>query len=116
MIGRPPRSPLFPYSTLFRSIRDRWHHAAPVPDERFHQRPYERPPDATELALVRHGAAAGAGPGRRRAGPRGGAPAPRGGGGGGGGGGPFGLVEGQGAPPLAPEGVEQAALVARWLA
>jgi probable phosphoglycerate mutase len=64
-----------------------------VPEERFHQRPYERPPDATELVLVRHGASAAA---LRDE--------------------PFELVEGQSDPPLAPEGVEQAALVARRLA
>lgn len=63
-----------------------------MPDERFHQRPYERPPDATELVLVRHGASAAAARDE-----------------------PFELVEGQSDPPLAPEGVEQAALVARWL-
>src|SRR5258705_3157424 len=29
MIRRPPRSTLFPYTTLFRSVRCRLHHAAP---------------------------------------------------------------------------------------
>jgi 2,3-bisphosphoglycerate-dependent phosphoglycerate mutase len=64
-----------------------------VPEERFHQRPYEAPPDATELILVRHGASAAAARGES-----------------------FELVEGQSDPPLAPEGVEQAALVAERLA
>jgi probable phosphoglycerate mutase len=66
---------------------------APVPEERFHQRPYQPPPDATELVLVRHGASAAAARGES-----------------------FELVEGQSDPPLAPAGVEQAALVAERLA
>jgi probable phosphoglycerate mutase len=66
---------------------------APVSFEEYHQRPYGPPPDATELLLVRHGASAAAVPGE-----------------------PFELVEGQSDPPLAPEGVEQAALVAERLA
>jgi probable phosphoglycerate mutase len=75
------------------SIRAWWHHAAPVPEERFHQRPYKPPSDATELVLVRHGASAAAVRGES-----------------------FELVEGRSDPPLAPEGVEQAALVAAQLA
>jgi 2,3-bisphosphoglycerate-dependent phosphoglycerate mutase len=59
----------------------------------YHQRAYEPPPDATELVLVRHGSSAAAVPGEQ-----------------------FELVEGQGDPGLAPEGVEQAARVARRLA
>ena len=62
-------------------------------EERFHQRPYEPPSDATELVLVRHGASAAAVRGAS-----------------------FELVEGQSDPPLAPEGIEQAALVATRLA
>src|SRR2546422_5185814 len=30
MIRRPPRSTLFPYTTLFRSLRERWPAGAPV--------------------------------------------------------------------------------------
>ena len=59
----------------------------------YHQRAYEPPPEATELVLVRHGSSAAAVPGEE-----------------------FELVEGQGDPPLAPEGVEQAARVAQRLA
>ena len=59
----------------------------------YHQRAYEPPPDSTELVLVRHGSSAAAVPGEE-----------------------FELVEGQGDPGLAPEGVEQAARVARRLA
>jgi probable phosphoglycerate mutase len=59
----------------------------------YHQRAYVSPPDATELVLVRHGSSAAAVPGEE-----------------------FELVEGQGDPPLAPEGVEQAARVARRMA
>jgi probable phosphoglycerate mutase len=59
----------------------------------YHQRAYEPPPEATELVLVRHGASAAAVPGEE-----------------------FEFVEGQGDPPLAPEGVDQAARVARRLA
>src|SRR2546422_6824710 len=32
MIRRPPRSTLFPYTTLFRSLSDRGHRAYPVAD------------------------------------------------------------------------------------
>lgn len=59
----------------------------------YHQRAYEPPANATELVLVRHGSSAAAVPGEA-----------------------FELVEGQGDPPLAPEGVEQAARLARRLA
>src|SRR6266581_6719485 len=31
MIRRPPRSTLFPYTTLFRSVRGRWHNARDIP-------------------------------------------------------------------------------------
>jgi probable phosphoglycerate mutase len=64
-----------------------------VPEERFHQRPYEPPPESTQHVLVRHGASAAAVRDE-----------------------PFELVEGQSDPPLAPEGVEQARLVAERLA
>jgi len=52
-----------------------------------------RPPDATELILVRHGASAAAVPGE-----------------------PFELIEGQSNPPLSPEGEAQAGAVAERLA
>jgi 2,3-bisphosphoglycerate-dependent phosphoglycerate mutase len=67
--------------------------SAAVSFEEYHQRAYVPPPDATELVLVRHGASAAAVPGER-----------------------FELVEGQGDPALAPEGVDQAARVAARLA
>jgi probable phosphoglycerate mutase len=57
------------------------------------QRGFQLPTDATDLLLIRHGASQAAVPGE-----------------------PFELVEGQADPPLAPEGVEQAARMARWLA
>ena len=57
------------------------------------QRGLVLPSDATELLLVRHGASAAAVPGER-----------------------FELLEGQGDPPLAPEGVEQARAVGARLA
>jgi 2,3-bisphosphoglycerate-dependent phosphoglycerate mutase len=62
-------------------------------EERYHQERWIPPDDATELILVRHGASAAAIPGR-----------------------PFPLLDGQGDPPLAPEGREQAARVAERLA
>jgi 2,3-bisphosphoglycerate-dependent phosphoglycerate mutase len=65
--------------------------AVPVP--RFAQERWIPPADATELVLVRHGASADAIPGR-----------------------PFPLLDGQGDPPLAPHGREQAARVAARLA
>src|SRR3712207_7863765 len=43
MIRRPPRSTLFPYTTLFRSLRDR-HRARPVAEPRDHARGARRPP------------------------------------------------------------------------
>jgi probable phosphoglycerate mutase len=61
--------------------------------EGYPQRRFALPPDATEVVLVRHGASAAAVPGER-----------------------FELVEGQGDPPLAPEGREQAEAVAERLA
>jgi probable phosphoglycerate mutase len=64
-----------------------------VSEERFRQERWVPPADATELVLVRHGASAWAIPGR-----------------------PFPLLDGQGDPPLAPEGREQAARVAARLA
>ena len=64
-----------------------------VSEEHFHQERWLAPPEATELVLVRHGASAAAIPGR-----------------------PFPLVDGQGDPPLAPEGREQARRVAERLA
>src|SRR5437899_6444913 len=33
MLRRPPRSTLFPYTTLFRSFRDEWSSFRPVPPE-----------------------------------------------------------------------------------
>ena len=49
--------------------------------EAYEQRPFQVPPDATEVLLVRHGASADAVPGE-----------------------PFELVEGQSDPPLSPAG------------
>jgi probable phosphoglycerate mutase len=63
-----------------------------VSEERYHQERWIPPTDATRLVLVRHGASAAAIPGR-----------------------PFPLRDGQGDPPLAPEGREQAARVAERL-
>ena len=63
-----------------------------VPAERFLQRPFVPPDDATELIVVRHGASAAAVPGE-----------------------PFELIEGQSNPPLAPEGEAQARAVAERL-
>jgi probable phosphoglycerate mutase len=60
---------------------------------RFSQVPYQRPPEATELILVRHGASADAVEGEE-----------------------FELVNGQGDPPLSPVGRQQAELVAQRLA
>lgn len=60
--------------------------------ERYPQRAFAPPPDATEVVLVRHGASAAAVPGE-----------------------PFEMVEGRADPPLAPEGVEQARAVAKRL-
>jgi probable phosphoglycerate mutase len=57
------------------------------------QRAFRLPPDATEIVLLRHGASAAAVPGER-----------------------FPLVNGQGDPPLAPEGEEQARAAAERLA
>jgi probable phosphoglycerate mutase len=61
--------------------------------EHYPQRAFSLPPDATEIVLLRHGASQAAVPGER-----------------------FPLVNGQGDPPLAPEGVEQAAAAAARLA
>src|SRR3954462_1610241 len=61
--------------------------------ETYPQRQFVLPPDATEVVLVRHGASAAAVPGE-----------------------PFEQLEGQSAPPLAPEGEQQALLVAERLA
>jgi probable phosphoglycerate mutase len=58
----------------------------------FGQRPYEPPPDATEILLVRHGQSASFVESQ-----------------------PFELVDGQGDPPLSEHGHEQARLVARRL-
>jgi probable phosphoglycerate mutase len=57
------------------------------------QRGFQLPADATELLVIRHGASQAAVPDE-----------------------PFELVEGQADPPLAAEGVEQAAKMAEWLA
>jgi len=56
-----------------------------VSDDRYHQRAFALPPDATEVVLVRHGASAAAVPGE-----------------------PFDLLDGHSDPPLAPEGRAQA--------
>ena len=64
-----------------------------VPEEQYHQERWVPPEGSTALALVRHGASAAAIPGR-----------------------PFPLLDGQGDPPLAPQGVEQARRVAERLA
>ena len=61
--------------------------------ETYPQRQFTLPPDATEVVLVRHGASAAAVPGE-----------------------PFEQLEGQSDPPLAPEGEQQAQLVAERLA
>ncbi|HEV2814161.1 MAG TPA: histidine phosphatase family protein [Solirubrobacteraceae bacterium] len=61
--------------------------------DRYAQRAFALPPDATEVVLVRHGASAPAVPGE-----------------------PFPLVLGRGDPPLSPEGEEQARAVAERLA
>lgn len=60
---------------------------------RYRQHRFHRPPGATELLLVRHGESEAAVPGR-----------------------PFPMVDGHGDPALAPEGLEQAELVAERLA
>src|SRR5258705_7852094 len=39
MIRRPPRSTLFPYTTLFRSGEDAHHHLPDHPDDQFDPRP-----------------------------------------------------------------------------
>jgi probable phosphoglycerate mutase len=57
------------------------------------QRGFQLPADAAELLVIRHGASQAAVPDE-----------------------PFELVEGQADPPLAAEGVEQAAKMAEWLA
>jgi probable phosphoglycerate mutase len=61
--------------------------------DRYPQRAFAVPPDATEVVLVRHGASAAAVPGE-----------------------PFPLVLGRGDPPLSPEGAAQAERVAERLA
>jgi probable phosphoglycerate mutase len=61
--------------------------------ERYPQRTWSLPPDATEVLLVRHGASQAAVPGE-----------------------PFELLEGHADPPLAPEGEEQAEAVGARLA
>lgn len=59
----------------------------------FEQRPYTRPPGATEVLLVRHGASATAVPGAA-----------------------FPLTDGRGDPPLGPDGLRQAEAIAAHLA
>jgi probable phosphoglycerate mutase len=61
--------------------------------DRYPQRRFTPPPDATEIVLVRHGASQAAVPGE-----------------------PFELVEGHADPPLSPEGEEQGRLVGERLA
>jgi 2,3-bisphosphoglycerate-dependent phosphoglycerate mutase len=61
--------------------------------ERYSQRAFTRPPGATEIVLIRHGASADAIPGQ-----------------------PFDLIDGHGDPPLSPVGEQQAQAVAERLA
>ena len=61
--------------------------------DRYSQRAFARPPGATEIVFVRHGASADAVPGR-----------------------PFPLLDGHGDPPLSPVGEQQAVAVAERLA
>lgn len=61
--------------------------------QRYSQRAFTRPPGATEIVLIRHGASADAIPGE-----------------------PFDLVDGHGDPPLSPAGEQQAQAVAERLA
>jgi probable phosphoglycerate mutase len=61
--------------------------------ERYSQRAFSRPPGATEIVMVRHGASADAVPGQ-----------------------PFPLVDGHGDPPLSPVGERQAQAVGERLA
>ena len=61
--------------------------------DRYPQRRFTPPPGATEIVLVRHGASAAAVPGE-----------------------PFDLLDGHADPPLAPEGHEQALVLAERLA
>ena len=61
--------------------------------ERYSQRAFTRPPGATEIIMVRHGASADAVPGQ-----------------------PFDLIDGHGDPPLSPVGLEQAQAVGERLA
>jgi probable phosphoglycerate mutase len=63
-----------------------------VPD-RYPQRAFTRPPGATEIVLIRHGASIDAVPGER-----------------------FPMVDGHGDPPLSPAGEQQARAVAQRLA
>jgi probable phosphoglycerate mutase len=60
---------------------------------RYAQRPFARPPGATEVVLVRHGASADAVPGE-----------------------PFPLLDGHGDPPLSPLGEQQAQILGERLA
>src|SRR3954447_25744771 len=60
--------------------------------DRYPQRRFVPPPGSTQVILVRHGASAHAVPGH-----------------------PFDLLDGHADPPLAPEGEEQAIVVARRL-
>jgi probable phosphoglycerate mutase len=61
--------------------------------QRYEQRPFAVPPDATEVVMIRHGASQAAVPGE-----------------------PFELLEGHADPPLSPVGSEQALRVAERLA
>jgi probable phosphoglycerate mutase len=63
------------------------------PPQRYSQRTFTRPPGATEIVLIRHGASADAIPGE-----------------------PFPLTDGHGDPPLSPVGKQQAEVVATRLA
>jgi len=63
------------------------------PPTRYPQRAFTRPPGATELVLIRHGASVDAIPGE-----------------------PFPLIDGHGDPPLSPAGEQQARAVAERLA
>jgi len=90
--GRPFDDRTAPHAAVVGRTRvARYGH--PVAQTSYRQHRFRRPPGATEIFLVRHGESEPAVPGR-----------------------PFPLVDGHGDPALAPEGCEQAELVARRLA
>src|SRR2546425_9593825 len=55
MIRRPPRSTLFPYTTLFRSAADKPDHLVPVGAQASHQRGADEPGRAGDRDLHRGG-------------------------------------------------------------